>query len=93
MYFMILCHVSITSSEEVSVKSSLHMYHYTTDQNNITKKKKKKSKILKYNKRLHWITYWKILCMFLFFNVSKPLYGYYKYVTVMLFTLPTSVMW
>ena len=40
-----------------------------------------------------WVTYWKILCMFLFLKVSKPLYGYSQYVSVMLFTLPILVMW
>ena len=52
------------------------------------KKKKKKKKI-----RMAWVTYWKILCIFLFLKVSKPLYGYSQYVNVILFTLPISVMW
>ena len=40
-----------------------------------------------------WVTYWKKSACYLFLLVSKTLFDYSYYVTVMLFTLSKSFMW
>ena len=88
MHFMILFHVSITSGVEVRVCQKLPAYVPL----------QKPTKIISTTSTLHspvynssnilkgcWVTYWKILCMVLFLKVSKPLYGYSQYVTVVIY--------